>query len=221
MADIIVFGAGGRAGRAVVAEAPRRNARVTAVVRDVDAHADLDAPGVRLAAGDVTDAEQVARLGAGHGAAVSTVARLDVPAERFYTETTTALIDGLTGAGIDRLVVMGIGTTLLTPDGRPAHDADGFDPAARAFSRGHLAGLRLLESRAAHLSWLVLAPPLVFLDEADGGGPVLLGDRTVPAPSTVAASFSYPEAASAVLDEIRTPTRHRALVSIARARSSG
>ena len=41
MGKIVIFGAGGRAGRAAVAEAGRRGHRVTAVVRDPGKYADL------------------------------------------------------------------------------------------------------------------------------------------------------------------------------------
>ncbi|MGW4698416.1 NAD(P)H-binding protein, partial [Kitasatospora cineracea] len=43
MARIVVFGAGGRVGRAAVAEAVRRGHAVTAVVRDPDRHPELAA----------------------------------------------------------------------------------------------------------------------------------------------------------------------------------
>ncbi|MGI5273404.1 NAD(P)H-binding protein [Nonomuraea sp. CA-218870] len=60
--NIVVFGAGGRAGRQIVAEAHRRGHRVTAVVRDPASHGDLT--DVRVVAGDVTDETGVARGGA-------------------------------------------------------------------------------------------------------------------------------------------------------------
>ncbi|MFD6812102.1 NAD(P)H-binding protein, partial [Streptomyces anthocyanicus] len=67
---IIVFGAGGRVGRAAVAEAVARGHRVTAVVRDPARHPGLEAPGVTVVRGDVTDPESVAALAAGHDAAL-------------------------------------------------------------------------------------------------------------------------------------------------------
>lgn len=218
MSRIIVFGAGGRAGRAILVEAQERGHQVTAVVRDPDKHAALAESGARVVQGDVTVAEQVGRLSIGHAAAVSAVARLDVPAERFYTAATSALIGGLGTPGPQRLVVVGIGSNLRTPDGQFAHDAVGMPEDAKGFARGHLAGQRLLEAASTELDWVVLAPPLVYLDQKSGGGPVVLGDDSVPDPSKTADSFSYPEVAYAALDEIESPTRHRALVSIARAR---
>jgi putative NADH-flavin reductase len=52
MSGIVIFGAGGRAGRAVTAEARARGHQLTAVVRDPGKYRDLDVPTVR---GDVTD----------------------------------------------------------------------------------------------------------------------------------------------------------------------
>ena len=48
MGEIVVFGAGGRAGRAAVAEARGRGHHVTAVVRDPAKYGDLGAEGVRV-----------------------------------------------------------------------------------------------------------------------------------------------------------------------------
>jgi uncharacterized protein len=61
MTKIVVFGAGGRAGRAAVGEARRRGHQVTAVVRDPAEHGDLTIDGMHLVAGDVTDANSVAQ----------------------------------------------------------------------------------------------------------------------------------------------------------------
>ncbi|MGC4810267.1 NAD(P)H-binding protein [Micromonospora sp. DT228] len=66
---IVVFGAGGRAGRRTVAEARRRGHQITAVVRDPAGHGDLT--DVQLVAGDVTDAVSIAQAAAGHDAAIS------------------------------------------------------------------------------------------------------------------------------------------------------
>src|ERR1700730_3425152 len=70
MSKIVIFGAGGRAGRQAVAEAHRRGHEVTAVVRDPSRHCGLADGGVRVAAGDVTDMARVHALSAGHRAAL-------------------------------------------------------------------------------------------------------------------------------------------------------
>ncbi|GAA3147283.1 NAD(P)-dependent oxidoreductase [Nonomuraea roseoviolacea] len=170
MSEIVVFGAGGRAGRATVAEAAGRGHRVTAVVRDPARHPDLGGAGVTVVAGDVTSAEDVARIAAGHDAAVNTALRLDMPSTDFLPAATAALAEGLGRAGVKRVVLVGIGTTLESAPGVLVHDAPGFPAEYRAFSLGHLAAVEALRDADPALDWVVLAPPPTMLD-ADARAP--------------------------------------------------
>ncbi|MFF5471308.1 NAD(P)-dependent oxidoreductase [Streptomyces achromogenes] len=99
--NIVVFGAGGRAGRQAVAEARRRGHRVTAVVRDPERHSDI--ADALLVAADVTDASGVAHMAAGHDAALSAAVDPSVPPYHFFTASARALTAGLTRAGVRRL----------------------------------------------------------------------------------------------------------------------
>jgi putative NADH-flavin reductase len=214
MSSIIVFGAGGRAGRQIVSEAARRGHAVTAVVRDPTKHEDLAHENITLVQGDVTQATDVAKLSPGHDAAVTAAARMDVDATEFYTAATRALVDGLGQAGVTRLIAIGIGTTLLTGAGTPLHDSDGFPAEGRAFSLGHAAELEILERDGAALDWLVLAPPPVVLDEtAERTGVYKIAGRELIADA--APTFSYADLAVAVIEEIDTPKHHRVLAAVA------
>jgi hypothetical protein len=208
MANIIVFGAGGRAGRPTVAEAARRGHSVTAVVRDPAKYPDLGAGGVTVVAGDVTDAASVAVLAAGHDAAVNAAAVVDD--DNHFVAAAEALIAGLGTAGVRRLVAVGIGGALEVAPGVAAHDADGLPEEARAFSRNHAAQVPVL--RASDLDWVVLAPPLVFLDQGPGSGAYRLGGaQVIPG----ADAFAYADLALALVDEATAPTRSRELVAVA------
>jgi putative NADH-flavin reductase len=214
MSKIIVFGAGGRAGRRIVAESVRAGHEVTAVVRDPSKHAELAGPSVTVVAGDVTEVRDVASLSAGHDAAVSAVARMDVDATDFYTAAARALIAGLTEAGVDRVVLIGIGTTLTDGRGVAVHDAEGFPAEGRAFSLGHAAELEVFERDGAGLDWLVLAPPPVVLDEdAEASGEHRIGGSALI--EDAAATFGYADLAAAVVAEIEAPTRSRVLAAVA------
>jgi putative NADH-flavin reductase len=209
MGKIVVFGAGGRAGRRVVEEAAARGHAVTAVMRAPDPR--LGNERVTVVAGDVTDAASVAAAATGHDAAITTAARLDVPAVDFYTAATRALVTGLTGAGVSRLVLVGIGSALEAAPGRRMLDDPAHPPDHRAFALGHIAQLDVLAD--APLDWVVLAPPPVFLDDAAErtgryrtGGTALLE----PAPET----FSYADLAVALVDEADSPRHHGALVAV-------
>ena len=118
MSAIVVFGAGGRAGRAVVREARERGHRVTAVVRDPAAHVfQKEKRGLEaydVVAGDVTDADAVARIAAGYDVAVTAAADLAAPPLEFFPAAARALLDGLERAGVGRLIAVGLATGLRT-----------------------------------------------------------------------------------------------------------
>lgn len=216
MSKIVVFGAGGRAGRRAVAEATARGHQVTAVVRAPEQHMDLAGTGVAVVPGDVTQPDSVAEVAARHDAAVNAAARLDVPAETFFPAAARALLDGLARAGVGRLVAIGIGTVLETAPGVVVHDAPGFPPEGRAFSLGHAAGLAVLRGANTDIDWLVMAPPPIVLDnEAARSGRYRTGGTQVLPTEEDSTSFSYADLAVALIDEIETPKHHRDLVAVA------
>ncbi|MEV7012036.1 NAD(P)H-binding protein [Streptosporangium sp. NPDC051022] len=215
MSEIVVFGAGGRAGRRVVTEAVGRGHRVTAVVRDPAGHADLAGAGVTLVRGDVTDAGDVAAAGAGHEVAISAVYRADVPSEEFYVAVAHALLAGLERSGVGRLLSVGVGTTLETAPGVAVHDAPGFPAEFRAFSLGHTAKLEVFRAAETPVDWLVVTPPPTFLDdEAPRTGRYRLGGDGV-LPGDEAALLSYADLAVALVDEIEEPRHHRTRIAVA------
>lgn len=215
MSRIVVFGAGGRAGRRTVAEAVARGHQVTAVLRDPASHPNLAGEGVTVVPGDVTEAESVATVATGHDAVISTVARLDVPSEQFYVSAARALLTGLARAGVGRLVLVGIGTTLEATPGMPVHDAPGFPAEGRAFSLGHAAEFEVLRTADTGLDWVVLAPPPVVLDaEAERTGRYRTGGTQVLPAEADSAPFSYADLAVVLVDEALTPKHHRSLVAV-------
>ncbi|MEW2252572.1 MULTISPECIES: NAD(P)-dependent oxidoreductase [unclassified Streptomyces] len=203
--NIVVFGAGGRAGRQVVAEARRRGHRVTAVVRDPARHGDL--AGAHAVAGDVTDASSVERVAAGHDAAVSAAVDLSVPAHDFFTASSRALSTGLAKADVRRLVVVGLASVLPGASGVPLMDEPGYPGEYRSFCLGHAAGLDAL--RAGDLDWVYAAPEGDFDHDGTRTGRYALADHGDPA-----GRISYADFAIALLDELDAPRHHRATVSV-------
>jgi putative NADH-flavin reductase len=214
MTRIVVFGAGGRAGRAVLAEAAGRGWDVTAVVRDPARHADLagaDADAgarVVLAGGDVTDADAVARLAAGHDAAVHAAASLAVPAAEFFPAAASALLGGLAAAGVARLVAVGLASQLPDVTGTQLLDTPGYPSEYRDFMVGHGAGLSVFRTTRTDVDWVVVAPAGDF----DHGGTPAGGYRIVP--GDAAARITYADLAVAVADEIARPRHHRLLLGV-------
>ncbi|MBG0819295.1 NAD(P)H-binding protein [Planomonospora sp. ID91781] len=200
--NIVVFGAGGRAGRQAIAEARRRGHRVTAVVRDPARHGDL--AGVRVVAGDVTDEAGIERVAAGHDAAVSAAADLSAPPHDFFTASARALTAGLTKAGVRRLVVVGLASIMPGASGVPLMDEPGYPGEYRDFYLGHAAGLAVLRD-AAGLDWAYVAPAGDF----DHGG-ARTGRYRIAEHADPAGRITYADFAIALLDEIEAPRHHRA-----------
>jgi putative NADH-flavin reductase len=184
MTKIVVFGAGGRTGRATVEEARRRGHEVTAVLRGQ---------------GDVTDADAVAALAQGHDVAVNAAA--DLRSGTFFADAAGALLDGLARAGVGRLVSVGLASVLDTASGVPLMDTPGYPQEYRAFYLAHAAGTEVL--RGSTFDWVVISPAGDFDHEAPSTGAY----RT--APADAASRIAQPDFARALLDEIETPKHHR------------
>ncbi|MFI1030292.1 NAD(P)-dependent oxidoreductase [Streptomyces sp. NPDC020951] len=203
--NIVVFGAGGRAGRQAVAEAHRRGHQVTAVVRDPASHSDLtDVP---VVAGDVTDTLSIEHAAAGHDAAISAAATLSVPPHEFFPVSSRALATGLAKAGVRRLVVVGLASVMPGASGVPLMDEPGFPDEFRVFSLGHAAGLD--ELRTCDLDWTYMAPAGDFDHEGTRAGRYRIAEHGDPA-----SRITYEDLAIALLDEIEAPRHHRAAVSV-------
>ncbi|MCX5406541.1 NAD(P)H-binding protein [Streptomyces sp. NBC_00335] len=187
---IIVFGAGGRVGRAVVAEARARGHEVTEAGRGD---------------GDVTSAADVARLSAGHDAAVAAVYDTGAAPGEFFPAAARALAAGLGGAGVRRLVSVGLASVLPTDSGALLMDTPGYPQEWREFYVGHGAGTEALRAAApAGLDWAVLSPSGDF--SPAGTGP---GGGYAFAPADAGARIPHADFARAVLDEVLAPTVHR------------
>lgn len=205
---MLLLGGTGRLGRLLGRELTARGHAVTALGRRTDPSA------------DARDAGQVARAAAGHDVAVSLVTPASGPEElaaldpavvaAYFTDVADGLLAGLPAAGVDRLLVVGLSTTLLGPDGRPGWADPAFPEQFRGFARAHRAGLdRLRADPAGAVDWLVLTPP----DQLDPTGPRtgayrLGGEDAHPGP------LSYADLAVALADQVDAPTAHRTRISV-------
>ncbi|WP_018654432.1 NAD(P)-dependent oxidoreductase [Actinomadura flavalba] len=195
--NIVIFGAGGRVGRAAVVEARRRGHAVTAVVREPARYPDGTA-----VAGDVTDADDIARVAAGQDVAVHAAADLSADPAAFFTTAARALAEGLSAAGVQRLVAVGLAPVLPGPSGALLMDEPGYPQEYRSFYLGHAAGLD--ELRSSHLDWAYLAPAGDFDHDGPSGHAYRFTDHGDPTARITPADFAL-----ALIDEAETP-RHRA-----------
>ncbi|WP_060886447.1 NAD(P)-dependent oxidoreductase [Streptomyces caniscabiei] len=205
MSRIVVFGAAGKAGSRVVAEAAARGHEVTAVARDITRLGELP-EGVHAGAGDVTDSETVATLAEGADALVLTVGGPDA---RLYTEavaTAAAAVRTLGPKG-PRIVHMGGGAGLLNQDGVRFFDAPGFPEEYKPYAIGQIQALDAYHALGDDVTWTYLSPPPVHFAPGERTGHYRTGLDQPVVGDDGQARISYEDYATALLDEIETP-RH-------------
>jgi putative NADH-flavin reductase len=201
MSKVLVFGAGGRAGRAAVDEARSRGHEVTAVVRDPSRYAEL----AGLVAGDVTSVDDIERLSKGYDAVIAAV--YDGASTGFFAKAAESLVEGLTNTGVRRLLWVGLASILPTEEGSLLMDTPDYPQEYRAFYLEHAAAENVFGSSA--LDWLSIAPAGDF-NHADPGR---TGTYQV-IPADAASLISYADLAIALVDEIDEPRHHRTKLGV-------
>lgn len=205
MSKIAVFGAGGRAGRAVVAEALRREHQVVSVVRNPSDHPNLGGAAV---AGDVTSVGDVDRIAGEVDAVVAAV--YDPASADFFRAAAGALVKGVNR----RLIWVGLASILPTSSGGLLMDSPAYPQEYRGFYLAHAAAIEVFTS--SDLDWISIAPSGDF----DHENPGRVGSYRL-APADAALRISYADLAIAVLDEIDDPRHHRTLLGVSSGTMTG
>lgn len=207
---IAVFGATGRVGSRIVAEALRRGHRVTGVSRRLDRF-DEDHARFTKVVGDVTDPASVAEIAAGHDAVVSAIGGSNPdsydPADSIPAQAGRALVAGLRRLGADapRLIVVGGGsTTLESSPGVPIDDPTDIPTGARgARILGHRVVLDLLKT-VDDVRWTFFSPALE-MRPGERTGEFRVGGSVVIRDAEGASRISMEDFAVALVDELERP----------------
>jgi putative NADH-flavin reductase len=194
---IAVIGATGHAGSRIVDELVRRGHAVTAIVRNPDkvpVHA-----GVTAVKGDVFDRAGLAKLLAGHDAAVSAV--------HFTASDPAVLIAAVKDANVSRYLVVGGAGSLEVAPGVALVTTPDFPPAYKAEAEKGGAFLDLLRAEK-ELNWTFLSPSALFVEGERTGKFRLGGDRLLVG-ADGKSWISFEDYAAALADEIERPAHLR------------
>jgi len=208
---LIVFGANGRLGSRIVREGLERGHQITAVVRDPGR---LQNSGERLTAvtGDVCDAGSVAAVATGHDAVISAVGPTGNSRPDLVVEAARALIDGLTRAGVRRLVVGGGAGSLEVAPGVQLVDTPGFPKAWRDIAIAHRDALDVY--RTADLDWTYISPA-AMLEPGERTGKYRTGTDQLLTDEKGESRISMEDLAIAFLDEVEKPRFVRRRMTVA------
>ena len=204
---IALIGATGFVGSAILKEALDRGHEVTAIVR----HPEKLQPHAKLHSqkGDVYNADDVARLVAGHEAVISAFnpgwGNPDI--YNLQVKGTQAIINGVKKAGMKRLLFVGGAGSLEVKPGVQAVDLPEFP---KEWKQGALAtreALNLLR-KEPNLEWSFLSPS-ADLSPGQRTGKFRLGKDQLLADANGKSHISTQDYAMAMIDEVERPAHVR------------
>ena len=194
---IAVIGASGNAGSRISAELARRGHSVTAIARHpekITAQAN-----VTPTRGDVMDQAGLARLLAGHDAAISSV--------HFLASDPAKLIGAAKESKVGRYLVVGGAGSLEVAPGVRLVTTPGFPVAYKAEAEKGAAFLDLLRAET-ELNWTFLSPSALFV-AGERTGKFRLGNDQLLTSGDGKSSISFEDFAVALADEIERPAHIR------------
>jgi putative NADH-flavin reductase len=194
---IAVIGASGNAGSRISAELARRGHSVTAIARHPEKIA-VQA-NVTPTKGDVMDQAGLARLLAGHDAAVSSV--------HFLASDPAKLIGAAKESKVGRYLVVGGAGSLEVAPGVRLVTTPGFPVVYKAEAEKGAAFLDLLRAET-ELNWTFLSPSALFT-AGDRTGKFRLGIDQLLTAADGKSSISFEDFAVALADEIERPAHIR------------
>ena len=194
---IAVIGASGNAGSRVTAELARRGHSVTAIARHPEKIAAQ--ANVTPTKGDVMDQAGLARLLAGHDAAISSV--------HFLASDPAKLIGAAKESKVGRYLVVGGAGSLEVAPGVRLVTTPGFPVAYKAEAERGAAFLDLLRAET-ELNWTFLSPSALFT-AGERTGKFRLGNDQLLTSADGKSSISFEDFAVALADEIERPAHIR------------
>lgn len=200
---LVVIGATGYVGSAILIEALQRNHDVTTIVRDPEKltpHLRLHARG-----SDVFNEEELAGIVRGHQAVISAFNAGWKNPDLYNQQLrgTRAIINGVKKAGLSRIVFVGGSGSLEISPGLQSVDSPSFPEEYKAGALAMRDALRMLESETA-LDWTVLSPS-ADLVPGQRTGRFRIGDHELLRDANGESRISLQDFAMAMLDEVEQP----------------
>jgi uncharacterized protein len=200
---IVLIGATGFVGSAILNEVLRRGHEVTAVARDpqkVPSHNALHVHDV-----DVYNMDQIARLVRGHDAVISAFnpGWNNPDIYNLQLKGTRAIIDGVKKAGVKRLLFVGGSGSLEVKPGVQGVDLPGFPAQYRQGALATRDALNMLRQEST-LDWSVLSPS-ADLFPGERTGRFRLGTDQLLRDADGESRISLGDFAMAMIDEVEQP----------------
>ena len=210
MANVVLIGATGFVGLAILNELLSRGHKVTAVVR----HANKLPKNDNLTAveEDVANVDAIANITKGKDAVISAYnpgwGNPDI--KRLTEENYPKIVEAVKKSGVDRLLIVGGTGTLFVKPGLRVVDSGAIPAeimdAVRSLGDFYLNGL----TKEHDLDWVFFSPAGEFEEKGERTGNFRLGkDDLIVDPATGTSHISVQDYAIAMVDELEKPAHHK------------
>jgi uncharacterized protein len=214
---LALFGANGMAGSRIANEVLKRGHELTAIVRDLSRFSIPTTLAANVVVGNIIDPVNVAELVKGHDAVISTVGpgadeASDPILAQDVIKAANSLIEGLTLAGVRRLVVVGGAGSLEVVNGVRFIDTPDFPDIYRPASLAHCEALKIYQT--CDLDWTFISPA-AFFEPGERTGKYRIGSDQLLVDERGESRISAEDYAIALLDEVERPQFIRRRMTVA------
>jgi len=218
MKDIILIGASGFVGSAILEEALNRGHKVTALVRNPE-KIQVKNENLTVLAVDATDVEALSKVVAGKDAVISAY-NPGWGNPRLYEEILEnypKIIEGVKKAGVQRLLVVGGAGVLYVQPGMRLMDSGTLPAELMPAVRGEGELFLNVLSKDNDIDWAYFAPPANLGNMGKGirTGKYRLGTDTLLVDEKGDSFISVEDYAVAMIDELEQEAHHKALFTAA------
>lgn len=219
MKDVVLIGATGYVGRAILNELLERGDKVTAIVRHADKLRNIDNKNLSVVEGDATDPAFLASVAKGKDAVISAI-NSGWTNPNLYNDNLTNynnLIKGVRMSGVDRFLIVGGAGALFIKPGLRVVDAGIIDeksmPAVRSMADIYLNILPEVKD----IDWVYVIPAANLGNLTSGvkTGKYRTSDDTMLVDDKGDSFISVEDYAVAMVDELEAPKYHREGFSVA------
>lgn len=208
--NVLLIGATGFVGSAILNELVARGHKVTAVARNTDKVAKNE--NVTAVKADVANVDEIASLAKGKDAIISAYnpGWTNPDIKRLIETNYPRILEAAKKSGVSRLLIVGgAGTLFVKPGLRvvdsgaiPAEIMDGVRPLGDFYLNTLM--------HEDDIDWIFLSPAGAFDEKGERTGKFRLGkDDLIIDPSTGTSHISVQDYAVAMVDELETPAHHK------------
>ena len=210
---IVLFGATGHVGHAILDEALSRGHQVTAIVRDPSRLSASHAH-IKAVTGDATRPASWQDAARGADVVIASLSARRDGTHDSIPATAATLLDNLPQTGVKRLVWVGGAGSLETAPGVRVVDDPHFPDAWKAEALGQAKALDVFRTSTSKVEWTYISPAALLEDGARTGQYRVGGDRLL-VDANGKSHISLSDFAAALVDRVELDDARRQRITVA------